>query len=247
MKHIIFIIILLHFTLSNAWAVREAKPTAIDSRIRIMVYNPNDVFKYTGYYGYQASIEFSKDETIDTISMGDTTAWQVVPSGYRIFIKPIDNEATTNMTVITNKRTYFFEMHAEEPMAINDPDIIFNLKFLYPEEGENSAVQHFASNSEPDLAELDNYNFNYTISGSDLIAPLKIFDDGEFTYFEFKDKNAEIPAFFMVDSNAEESIVNYRVAGRYIVIERVTSQFTLRLGKDITCVFNESRPMKRSI
>ena len=35
----------------------------------------------------------------------------------------------------------------------------------------------------------DKYNFNYTISGDDSIAPIKVFDDGVFTYFEFKDKN----------------------------------------------------------
>ena len=30
------------------------------------------------------------------------------------------------------------------------------------------------------------YNFNYTFSGPDEIAPVKVFDDGEFTYFEFR-------------------------------------------------------------
>ncbi|MEY3106032.1 MAG: Type secretion system protein virB9 precursor, partial [Pseudomonadota bacterium] len=72
--------------LNTAYAIRESKPTAIDSRIRIMVYNPDDVFKYVGYYGYQASIELSQGEAVETISMGDTVAWQVVPSGNRIFI-----------------------------------------------------------------------------------------------------------------------------------------------------------------
>jgi type IV secretion system protein VirB9 len=221
-------------------AIRESKPTAIDNRIRVMVYNPDDVFKYTGYYGYQANIEFADGETVDSISMGDTVSWQIVPSGKRIFLKPIEDDATTNMTLITNKRTYYFELHAEEAEDINDPNMVFTVRFLYPDETNGSVVRSFTSNSEPDLSEPENYNFDYTISGNDTIAPLKIFDDGEFTYFQFKDKNAAIPAFFIVDTEGHEEIVNYRMAGKYIAVERVVSRFTLRHGKDSVCVFNEA-------
>jgi type IV secretion system protein VirB9 len=240
------------FELRPAMAVREAKPTAIDSRIRVMVYNPNDVFKYTGYYGYQASIEFADGEAVDTISMGDSTSWQIVPSGRRIFLKPMEDNATTNMTIITNKHTYFFELHAQEVEDIDDPEMVFNVRFIYPDEGEESAVRHYAGTglvtpeSDEDDNELDeNYNYNYTMSGSELTAPIKIFDDGEFTYFQFKDKNAEVPAFFLVDSDNSESIVNYRVSGKYIVVERVASRFTLRHGNDIVCIFNEEMPVSK--
>jgi type IV secretion system protein VirB9 len=41
----------------HVYAIKESRPTPIDSRIRVMIYNPDDVFKFTGYYGYQASIE----------------------------------------------------------------------------------------------------------------------------------------------------------------------------------------------
>jgi type IV secretion system protein VirB9 len=225
--------------IAPAYAVRESKPTAIDSRIRVMVYNPNDVFKFTGYYGYQASIELADNETVETISMGDSVAWQIVPAGKRIFLKPMEPEATTNMTLITNRRTYFFELHAKEAEDINDKDMVFAVRFIYPDETDSSAVQHFSYNIEPDLSRPQDYNFDYTISGADNVAPLKIFDDGEFTYFQFNAKNSEIPAFFSVDENGEESLVNYRVSGKYIVIERVVPQFTLRHGKDVVCVFNE--------
>lgn len=46
--------------------------------------------------------------------------------------------------------------------------------------------------------------------------------------------------FFSVDDDGNESIVNYQVAGDYIVVERVESRFTLRHGKEVACVFNES-------
>lgn len=239
----LFVIIFISLFSSESFALREPKDTALDKRIKIMVYNPDDVFKFVGYYGYQANIEFAEGEIVDTISMGDTIAWQVVPSGKRIFLKPMEPDATTNMTVITNKRMYFFELHAEEAIDINDPKMVFAVRFLYPEDN-GGGVQHFSTSSLPDLTQPEKYNFDYTISGSDTISPLKIFDDGEFTYFQFKDKNAEVPAFFMVDSELKESIINYRVAGDYIVVERVSSRFTLRNGNDIVCVFNEKMPMK---
>ena len=118
----------------NVFSLREARPTPIDERIKLMVYNPHDVFKYTGYYGYQANIQFDKNGQIDSVSMGDSTAWQIVPAGNRMFIKPIEQDATTNMTVITNKRTYYFELYAENAKDIRDPDIAFSVKFLYPDD-----------------------------------------------------------------------------------------------------------------
>ena len=61
---------------------------------------------------------------------------------------------------------------------------------------------------------------------------------------EFREKNSEIPAIFQVDPFGSELIVNYRVSGNYIVIERVASQYTLRYGKNVTCVFNEFDPFE---
>ena len=230
---------------SDAYAMREPRPLGVDKRIKVMSYAPDEVFKYTGYYGYQTNIEFGEGESIESISMGDTTGWQMIPSGRRLFLKPMDQDATTNMTLITNKRMYFFELHAEEAADISDPNLSFIVRFIYPDEGSSSAIRKFSSTSGPDLTQPWKYNFNYTISGNQYIAPLRIFDDGEFTYFKFKNKNAEVPAFFMVDSEGKEALVNYRVSGEYIVIERVIGQFTLRNGPDIVCVFNEKMPLER--
>lgn len=69
------------------------------------------------------------------------------------------------------------------------------------------------------------------------------FDDGEFTYFQFKDINASLPAFFKVDSERRESIINYRTVGDYVVVERVAQMFTLRNGNDVVCVFNDANPL----
>ena len=233
-----------------AHAIREPRPIMIDHRVRTIIYQPDQVYKYTGHYHYETSIEFAPDESILTISMGDSTAWMLNPSGFRLFLKPVEQDATTNMTIITNKRVYLFELHARETDDIDDPNMMFIMRFLYPNEtggggrrGSSDDGNDFNRylDSVPDpLSDLGKYNLNYTISGTDVIAPIRIFDDGLFTYFQFRNKNADLPAFYMVNDDNSEALINFRTRGDYIVVERVAKRFTLRHGNLIACVFNEA-------
>ena len=231
-------------TSAPAFAVLVPQPLATDPRIKVVAWAPNEVIKYTGYYRVQTSWEFAPDEEIGTISMGDSVAWSISPMGNRLFIKPIEQDATTNMTIITNKRVYLIELHAADAKGIDDKNVTWILRFIYPEE---SLAVNGGLDQVPDLEaeDLSKYNFRYTVSGSEDITPLRIFDDGEFTYFEFRDVNGEIPAFYQVDSQNNESLINYRTRGPYIVVERVASRFTLRHGVDVVCVFNEAMNNKR--
>jgi len=232
-------------------ALVTAESYSGDSRIKVIRYNPYEVFKYKGYVLYQTLVQFEEDESIQTISIGDSETWKIVPSGNRLFIKPLSQDADTNMAVVTDKRVYNFELSADSADSPNDGEIIFALHFDYSEDEISTdtefKIQKRKKKEEiPDLTlEPHRYNQNYSISGAQTISPIRIFDDGEFTYFEFANRNAIVPAFFMVDSYGEESIINYRTLGNYIVVERVTSQFTLRNGKEVACVFNETMPLPK--
>jgi type IV secretion system protein VirB9 len=225
-----------------ALALQSPRPIATDSRIRTVRYSPNEVYQFIGHYGYQSAVEFEADEKIQTVSIGDSVAWLVNPSGNRLFLKPIEQNALTNMTVITDKRSYLFELHAEETKDIRDSNMVFSYRFIYPQ--ADAAAFGTGLDGIPDFErEPEKYNFNYSMRGSSTIEPIRIFDDGEFTYFEFRDKNAEIPAFFRVDSAGSEELINFRKRENYIVVERVASRFTLRRGADIICVYNDKMPM----
>lgn len=232
-----------------AHALKDSKPIASDHRIRTVVYNENEIYRFTGHYDYQSVIEFESGEEIVTISMGNSVTWQVVPSGNRIFIKPVQQDALTNMTVVTNKRTYHFELHADEADpdegGINAPGMVFVLRFIYGR-GAGISVSNYIDSVPDPMLEPEKYNFNYALTGAEEIAPIRIFDDGDFTYFEFRDKNAEIPAFFQVHGDGSESIINFRARGDYIVVERVAAQFTLRHGQDVVCVFNQNQNVRSS-
>lgn len=221
------------------------RPIGNEGRIKVINYTPNTIFKFIGHYTYHSIIEFGSDEEIKTITMGTPTAWQIKPDGNRIFLKPIEDDATTNMTVITNKRMYMFEVHGSYANGIDDEDLSFMVKFIYPGDGINNlsgggGISVVSNTVPPNLANPQMYNFKYKISGKrTAIEPILIFDDGEFTYFKFRDVNTSIPSIFMVDQDGNEGLINYRIFAGYVVVERVHSTFTLRHGHEVLCVFNE--------
>ncbi len=254
----IFIIFLL-LGAEGALAIQYPQSDPADPRIRFFVYRPKEVYIFTGHYRYQSAINFEKNESITNILMGDSTGWSIVPAVNKIFLKPVDRDATTNMTIITNKRTYLFELYAEEAEGIRDEEISLAIDFRYVDTSDgaiiggtsvDAGIVNFGDTAQEEIGFLEQnqrnkLNYNYTLSGHKFNAPSKIFDDGTFTYMQFADRNAEIPAIYDIGYDGVETIVNYRVEGDYIVVERVASQYTLRNGEYVTCVFNESKPLER--
>ena len=92
----------------------DAQPTDSelpgDSRIKLLMYDEADVYTITTRYGYQTNIVFAPTEEIELISVGDRSLWQIIPSGNRMFIRPMEEDVTTNMTVLTNKHSYQFDL-----------------------------------------------------------------------------------------------------------------------------------------
>ena len=232
---------------SQAFAAKFPQPSAADQRIRQVVYNASEVYEVTGSYRYTTTIEFEKGETVQYLTLGDTIAWQAHPMGHRVHLKPVEPKAVTNLTVVTDRRTYYFRLTGAAPK--DKLDATFLLRFTYPPEGDVAvnpgAVRKTADGAEKeDLAtRVKTRNCNYSVSGSRNIKLVRACDDGVFTYLEFAE-NATVPAFFAVDPAGNESVVNYRMEGKYAVIERVGSLFTLRDGEQALCLFNEDKPFR---
>lgn len=110
-----------------------AQPITTDSRIKTFVYNQNEVFAITTHYGYQSNIEFGPKEQIDTISVGDRVGWQIVPAGRRLFIRAMEENARTNMTVVTNLRAYQFDLRSSAADAVfGSEELTYVVRFFYP-------------------------------------------------------------------------------------------------------------------
>lgn len=243
MKKLFLLILFFLFSFTQSHAVQLPRAMGKEKRFRTFVYNPNDVYRYVGYYLNQSYIEFESDETIQTISMGDPTPWLTSVLGNKLFLKPIAPYPQTTMTVFTNKREYYFELDAMDADSVDENDILFYIKFVYPTSNDKNIVKFNVKTQRddyPDLTDLSKYNFNYEFAGTPTIAPIKVFDDGVFTYMEFQTENAEIPAIFAVNDQGYETLVNFRIVDEYVVIEQVAGQFTLRSGGDVVCVYNNS-------
>ncbi len=259
MKKLIYLFLCIAISF-NANALKIAKDGKIDPRNKLFTYSARDVYQINAHYGYSSHIIFSEKEVIKHVSMGDSLAWHIIPSGNNLFIKPIEDKADTNMTVLTNLRSYNFELKSFKAKNIKDSRLTFSVAFRYPEEElkeqlESELVvlqekrrQYNYKNEEiipnREIAP-ENWNFEYSKKGDDKLSPASIFDDGEFTYFKFAE-NTDIPAIFLVDENKKETLVNYHVRGKYIVIQRIGSQFILRHSGLATCIFNDAYPTKPS-
>ncbi len=166
-------------------------PGAVDPRVQTVLFKEDSVVALRGHYGYQMMIEFGADERIENVSIGDSLAWQVTPNrrADTLFVKPIEFDAATNMSVITSKRRYTFQLSAEEPTGPGDPNIIYRVKFTYPPEAAQSEPKDLVPQPTPGS------NQNYSVSGSTRNVPSRIFDDGQRTYLEWP-AGAATPAVF---------------------------------------------------
>ena len=222
----------------TVWAETTSRPGTADPRVLLATYRNNEIYTVVGTYGFQTTVEFSSEESVETVSIGDSVAWQVVPAGHRVFLKPQEPNAVTNMTVVTSQRSYYFDLSARKN---RDPaGVTYLLRFTYPEGAPTvvTAKPQAPPPTAPAKKPTD-YNFDYSTKGARDIAPVRVFDDGEFTYMQFASL-ADLPAVFLVDKDKQESVVNYRIEGPYVVIERIGRQFSLRHGNEVACVYNRS-------
>jgi type IV secretion system protein VirB9 len=128
----IILALLITFTFSCGAAYTNDVPFTTDNRIKTYVYSPNEVYLLVLHFGFQSSIEFEKNESIETITLGDSYAWKITPLGNRLFIKPMERNIRTNMTIITNRRTYQFDIVAKELENGAEKDLVYVMRFQYP-------------------------------------------------------------------------------------------------------------------
>jgi len=81
-------------------------------------------------YGYQTNIVFDPKEEVQTISVGDRSLWQIIPSGNRLFIRPMTENISTNMTLLTNKHSYEFDLKS---VPAKNESNVYVVRFTYPE------------------------------------------------------------------------------------------------------------------
>jgi len=176
------------------------------------------------------------------VAAGDTVRWIIgdTESGtgaarqVHILVKPTRAELMTNLVINTNLRTYHMELRSTERTYMA------SVSWQYPQDqlialrrqnADAQAVQPVASG-----VDLANVNFRYEISGDRAPwRPLRAFDDGRQVFIEFPRGigQGEMPPLFVVGPEGNTSeLVNYRVRGNHMIVDRLFAAAELRFGSD---------------
>lgn len=192
-----------------------------DSRVRLATYREGEVYRLNVSLTHVTSIEFGQGETIRSIIAGDTEGFQLdgVPGGRAFAVKPNARGIYTNITVYTNRRSYYFNVQeASSPT-------FYVVQFQYPE--DNVRAVNAVAQQAP--------NYNYAASSRTAFSPVSVWDDGTFTYFRFA-ANAPVPAIFRSTNGRERTVNSQQVENGLMRVSGVSGQWVLRLGDEVVCI-----------
>ncbi|MDM0108025.1 P-type conjugative transfer protein VirB9 [Variovorax sp. J22R24] len=216
----------------------------VDARIRVIAYNPDDVVTLHGYVGYQIHLQFAEGEEFVNLGSGDNAAFDVGAERNHFFIKPKEAHASTNVTVLTNRRAYHFDYVVSQnaPSGAAARRMVYSIRFTYPEdEARTAAAEAERRRADARISQASDRprNRNYWFCGSDSLRPMSAYDDGVQTRLRFQAR-AEFPAMFVQNDDGSESLLNFNVEDDEVVIHRVARRFVLRRGQLVGCVVNQS-------
>ncbi|MBC3941114.1 P-type conjugative transfer protein TrbG [Sphingomonas sp. DOAB1063] len=163
--------------------------------------------------------------------IGDTISGAGPAARVHILVKPTRPDLTTNLIINTDRRTYHLELKATRATWMASVSWTYPADRLIALRGSNAAAQAAAPVATGlDIAAL---NFRYRIQGDDPPwRPLRAFDDGRQVFIEFPAGigQGEMPPLFVIGASGQGELVNYRVSGRHIIVDRLFGAAELKLG-----------------
>jgi type IV secretion system protein VirB9 len=202
-----------------AAAQLRPEPGPGDPRIQSVLYDANQVVQLQVATGYQLTVEFAPDERIENVAVGDSGAWQVTPNkrGDRLFIKAVGQGVTTNLTVVTDARTYAIEL---SPLFGALPTMAYTVRFRYATPAAVTLVANDAALGPG----------RYKLSGDKALRPAAIDDDGVHTYIAWG-PDQTLPAIFAIDDKGNETLVNGMTREGRFVIDAVANKLVFRIDR----------------
>jgi|HubBroStandDraft_6_1064221.scaffolds.fasta_scaffold15631_6 type IV secretion system protein VirB9 len=209
-----------------------------DSRLRSVPYSADEVYRLRGVAGYQIDLEFDVDERFVGIGSGDVEGLSFDAQGNHLFIKPRAVNVRTNLTVLTTRHTYHFDYISTSQRTEGDSrDLVYVLRFVYPRPASAAIAAAPADAAMTQARSRRERNTDYWYCGGSVLQPLLAWDDGVHTHFRFNPRT-ELPALFVSNDDASESLLNFSVEQDEVVIHRVARRFIVRRGALVGCIFN---------
>jgi len=229
---------------ANRAATVEPATGGYVNAVQVYPWSDGAIYHVLTAPGQVTDIALQPGENLGAVASGDTVRWVIgdTTSGgsgggpgdarrTHVLVKPIGAGLSTNLVITTNRRTYHLALTSTARTAMAA------LSWTYPADQliALKAAAETVNPAQPVASGLsiEQLHFGYTISGDrPNWRPLRAFDDGRQTFIEFPASlgEGEAPPLFLVDRKGTTSLLNYRVQGRYYVVDRIFDVAELRLG-----------------
>ncbi len=212
--------------------VQEPASQAYVGAVQVYPWSEGALYRLYTAPGLISDIALQAGENLVSVAAGDTARWVIgnMASGSgaarraHVLVKPSAAGLSTNLIIATDRRVYHVEVESRTAGSMA------SIAWSYPEDPLVALRSMEATSIAGDVS-IDELNFDYRIEGDrPEWRPLRIFDDGRQVFIEFRPGLAEAPPLFVTDGDGHAVLVNYRMKGRYYVVDRLFGAAELRLG-----------------
>jgi type IV secretion system protein VirB9 len=225
---------------ANRAATREPVAAGYINAVQVYPWTEGALYRLYAAPERITDIALQPGEAVFAIAAGDTARWTVgdTTSGagdarrMHILIKPFAAGLQTNLVITTDRRSYHLQLESTPSTAMAA------ISWTYPAD-ELIAIRReaAAAAASPPVASgiaVDALQFGYRIEGDKPDwRPLRAFDDGRQVFIEFPADigTGEAPPLFVLGAEGAAELVNYRVRGRFYIVDRLFDSAELRLGE----------------
>lgn len=205
--------------------------------VRVYAWSEGALYRVTAGPGRVTDIALEPGESLISVAAGDTERWVIgdTTSGSgparrsHVLLKPTEPRLRTNLVIATDRRVYHIDVESSAGAAMT------GISWTYPADAL-LAIADRRQRADTAVAgvALDSLDFGYRIEGDrPPWRPLRAFDDGRQVFIEFPRSIAqgEAPPLFVSGEKGRTELVNYRVRGRYYIVDRLFGAAELRLGE----------------
>ena len=189
------------------------------------------------------------------VAAGDTVRWVIgdTESGtgptkrIHILVKPTRPDLVTNLVINTDRRTYHVELRSTEKTYMASVSWAYAQDQLIALRRQNALAE--AGTAVASGVDINALNFRYKIEGdTPPWRPLRAFDDGRQVFIAFPTGigQGEMPPLWVIGPAGGAELVNYRIQGNHMIVDRLFAAAELRLGgetqKKVRIVRTDGRP-----
>lgn len=185
--------------------------------------------------GYITDIRLEPDEALNYVGGGDSYRWKIDTASNNtshglfthIFIKPLMDGISTNLVVVTDKRTYHLDLTSDGVLSS-----MVSWKYHSKRSDIYSSPPSFIIT--PAIKPLG-ISFNYRISNTNLPwAPSFVFNSSSKTYIKMSDtiSTTDLPTLYALEGSNKPVLVSYRYQNGYFIVDSLNDKYMLTLGRD---------------